>query len=171
MKGGSKISGEITKTIAKAKRVPGNRPRSVPHKRSFVQAVILSAAHYMGIIAALTTLVVFFLQPTHLATRVLMLCIVFIGVAWLLAFFKRRSTYCPLCKGTPLINSGALTHEKATRIWPFNHGVSAILSIIVTHQFRCMYCGTLYDLLKIPSHLAESEDLKRGDNYTPEDPS
>lgn len=164
-------SGESAQPLTKAKRVTGERARSVPHKRAFVRAVFLSAMHYMGILAALTTLVVFFLNPTHLATRVFMGCVVFIGITWLLAFFKRRSTHCPLCKGTPLINTGALTHQKATRIWPFNHGVSAILSIIATQKFRCMYCGTLYDLMKIPAHISEREEWKQRAEYTPDEPN
>lgn len=152
--------------LTKAKRVPCERARSVPHKQPFVRAVFLSAIHYMGILAALTTVVVFLLHPTHLATRVLIACIIFIGITWLLAFFKRRSTHCPLCKGTPLINSGALAHQKATKIWPFNHGVSATLSIIATQTFRCMYCGTAYDLMKIPSHLAAKGETKYSGEYT-----
>lgn len=163
--------GENTRYLPKGKRELSERARSVPHKQPYVRAVFLSAMHYMGILAALTTLVIFFVNPTHLATRVFMLSVGFLGFTWMLAFFKRRSTHCPLCKGTPLINTGALTHPKATRIWPFNHGVSAILSIIATQKFRCMYCGTLYDMMKIPAHIIEREDWKQHTDYTPDDPN
>lgn len=168
------ISCERTHPLPKATRITGERARSVPHKQPFVRAVSLSALHYMGILAAVTTLVIFFLNPTPLATQVLTGCIVFMGVTWLLTYFKRRATHCPLCKGTPLINSGAHAHQKAVRIWPFNHGVSATLSIIATQTFRCMYCGTAFDLFKTPSHLAEKYDANyRTDytTYTPDEPS
>ncbi|MBG7607085.1 MAG: hypothetical protein IZT59_03510 [Verrucomicrobia bacterium] len=90
----------------------------------------------------------------------------FTVVTWLISFFKRRHTHCPLCKGTPLINSGALAHQKATKTFPFNHGVSATISIIATHKSRCMYCGTLFDMLKIPSHNLGSRDTKYQADYT-----
>jgi DNA-directed RNA polymerase subunit RPC12/RpoP len=74
--------------------------------------------------------------------------IVFSGLLWLTAYFKRRAAKCPLCKGTPLLNSGAVPHPRARRIRPLNQGVSAMLSIMATQRFRCMYCGSDYDLLK-----------------------
>lgn len=110
----------------------------------------------MGILAAITTLIQYFIEPSRLATKVLIASLGFMAVTWLIAFFKRRSTHCPLCKGTPLINTGALPHRKAFRIFPFNHGVTATLPIIGTHKFRCMYCGTGFDILKRPSHLRDN---------------
>lgn len=162
----SRAKQDIGASAKKGKRMPETRARSVPHRQVFVRAVMLSAIHYLGIIAAATTLVVYFIQPTALAAKVFILCLVFTGVTWLISFFKRRHTYCPLCKGTPLINSGALAHQKATKIFPFNHGVSATLSIIVTQKFRCMYCGTLFDMLKTPSHSLGSGDPKYQADYT-----
>lgn len=132
--------------------------------------------HYMGIIASVTTLTVFFVNPTKLATEVFAASVAFTGISWFFAFFKRRNTHCPLCKGTPLINSGALTHRKAVRWFPLNHGVTAILSIIVSHKFRCMYCGTLFDLLKTPSYQqtyrSDTDPGKQasGETHTPADP-
>jgi hypothetical protein len=79
---------------------------------------------------------------------------------WIIAFFKRRAAHCPLCKGTPLLNSGARPHAKARRFYPFNHGMTATLSIIATQRFCCMYCGSDFDLLKTPSHRREA---RRGD--------
>ena len=61
---------------------------------------------------------------------------------------------------------GFTAHQKATKIWPLNHGVSATLSIIATQKFRCMYCGTLYDLMKIPSHLSGKDESKYSGEYT-----
>ncbi len=156
----------IGASVLKGKRLPETRARSVPHRREFVRAVFLSAIHYLGMIAAATTLVVFFFQPTPLATKVFILCIGFSVVTWLLSFFKRRHTHCPLCKGTPLINSGALAHQKATRIFPFNHGVSATISIIATQKFRCMYCGTQFDMLKTPSHQLGGGGTRYEGDYT-----
>lgn len=124
------------------------RARAVPHARPFKVAVFFSALHFLGLIATLTAMTSAWIRPNPLAPKVVIAGLVFSGVTWLIAYFKRRSTHCPLCKGTPLINSGALPHVRARRIGPFNHGVSAILAILATHRFRCMYCGSDFDLLK-----------------------
>ncbi len=128
--------------------------------------MILSAFFYLGIIAAATTLVMFFLHPTPLATKVLIGCLGITSVFWLLAFFSKRQTHCPLCKGTPLVNTGALAHQKAVRIFPLSHGTTATLSIIATQKFRCMYCGTPFDILKTPSHLQSYDDSRYSTGYT-----
>ena len=145
-------------TLSTAKALPPSRDkvsraRSLPSSRPFTVAVLFSALHYFGLIATGTAVALFLMEPSQLASRVIICGIIFCAFSWLLAFFKRRSAYCPLCKGTPLVNSGALAHSKAIRIFPFNHGVSATLSIIATQKFCCMYCGSDFDLLKTPSHL------------------
>lgn len=127
--------------------------RSLPSKRPFNVAVFFSSLYFLGLITTTTALVLFFLEPSPLARDFILGGIGFSVVTWLIAFFKRRAAYCPLCKGTPLINSGARPHSRAKRVPPFSHGVSATLSIIATQTFRCMYCGSDFDLLKTSSHL------------------
>ncbi len=124
------------------------RARSLPFKGPFVLAGFLSAIHYLSIIAWLTCLVMFAFQQNGTASKMVILTLCLVICTWLLAFIKRRSARCPLCKGTPLLNSGALPHGKAFRIPPLNHGTTATLSLICTQEYRCMYCGNLYDLLK-----------------------
>jgi len=128
------------------------RARSLPSSRPYNVAAFFSALHYFGLITTATAFVLFFMEPSQLATKVIVGGLAFSGVTWMIAFFKRRSAQCPLCKGTPLINSGALAHSRATRLYPLNHGVSATLSILATQTFRCMYCGSDFDLLKTPSY-------------------
>ncbi len=137
------------------------RARSLPSGRSFTVAVFFSALHYLGLITTTTALVLFLVEPDVLAMKMIVGGLVFSGATWLIAFFKRRSAHCPLCKGTPLINSGALAHSKATRLYPFNHGVTATLSVIATQTFRCMYCGSDFDLLKTPSYQRGKQDADR----------
>jgi len=131
-------------------RVRGGEPRarSLPFPGPFIVAGLLSAIHYLAALAWLTCMVLFFFQVTELAADLVLGSMILTIVTWILAFFKRRSARCPLCKGTPLLNSGALPHGKAFRIPPLNYGVTATLSLICTQEYRCMYCGNLYDLLK-----------------------
>jgi hypothetical protein len=129
------------------------RARSLPSGRPFRVAVFFFAIHYLGIVVAITALVCFIREPSQLASHILLGGMAFSAITWFIAFFKRRSAICPLCKGTPLFNSGARTHVRAKRIFPFNHGITATLSILATQRFRCMYCGSDFDLLKSPTRL------------------
>lgn len=135
------------------------RARSLPSSHPFNVAVFFSALHYLALITTVTAFVLFFKEQSQLAVKFIVGGTIFSVITWLIAFFKRRAAHCPLCKGTPLINSGALAHSKATRVFPFNHGVSSTLTILVAQRFCCMYCGSDFDLLKIPSHLRD----KNGD--------
>ncbi len=144
---------QITPPMAKE-----HRARSLPSASPFRVAVFFSSLHYLGWIATITTMVSFYLVPCHEATEVLIGCMVFCAITWLIAFFKRRNTFCPLCKGTPLMETGARVHVRAKRIFPCNHGVSATLTILATQKFRCMYCGSDYDLLKPPSRAMRGVD-------------
>ena len=128
--------------------------------RPFTVAVVWSALHYLGVITMITAFAFFFKEQSQLAVKVIIGSLAFSVVTWLIAFFKRRSAFCPLCKGTPLINSGALAHSRAVRFYPCNHGVTSTISIIATQTFRCMYCGSDFDLLKTPSHLRDKSESR-----------
>lgn len=71
-----------------------------------------------------------------------------VPLTWTFSFLARRHTQCPLCRGTPLLDSSASKHRKALRIPLFNYGNSAVLHLLLTGRFRCMYCGTPFQLLK-----------------------
>lgn len=135
------------------------RARSLPSSAPFDVAVFFSKLHFLGLIMILTSIGLFVNEPSQLTVRLILISIGFSVLTWILGFFRRRKAYCPLCKGTPLINSGARPHSGARRIFPFNHGVSATLSIIATQRFCCMYCGSDFDLLKTPSHLRDREEI------------
>jgi hypothetical protein len=101
---------------------------------------------------------VLFVQHPRLDTVLALIGSLGLAVAsWILGYFKRRAAMCPLCNGTPLLVSGALPHVKAVRIPPFNHGVSAVLSLVFTQRFTCMYCGCRFDMLKDSKHPPAAE--------------
>ena len=134
------------------------RARSLPSSRPFSVAVFFSALHFLALATTLTAGVLAIVDPSPLKIKVIIGGLAFSGVTWVIALLKRRCAHCPLCKGTPLINSGALPHSRATRLFALNHGVSATLSIIATQTFRCMYCGSDFDLLKTPSYQRGKRD-------------
>jgi len=151
--------GERTGSHAPAAPSGRVRARSLPSTAPFDIAVFFSKLHFLGLVMILTSIGLFVQEQNPLTVGLILTGVGFSIVAWIIAFFKRRSARCPLCKGTPLINSGARAHSKARRIFPFNHGVSATLSIIATQRFCCMYCGSDFDLLKVPSHLRDREEI------------
>lgn len=125
-----------------------SRARSLPAARPFRTAVFITTIYFFGLIVTGTAFVGVIIHRSETAGKILLYGAIFSAVAWFVAFFKRRSALCPLCKGTPLLNSRAFTHTRAWRMWPCNHGTTAILSIMATQKFRCMYCGSDFDLLK-----------------------
>lgn len=141
----------VEKTTARSTKSRVNHARSLPHCGPFNVAAAFSVVHYLSLAVTATALVLTITDPSALARSVFFVGIAISLVTWLVSFLKRRCAHCPLCKGTPMVNSGAYPHSRASRIFPLNHGVSATLAIITTQTFRCMYCGSDFDMLKPPS--------------------
>jgi hypothetical protein len=118
--------------------------------------MIWAVIHYLCLLACLTAVVVFLMNGNKTTAYFLIGTMVMSVLTWVHAYYRRRAAKCPLCKGTPLLNSGALPHARAVRLLPLNHGVTATLSLLCNQEFRCMYCGNLYDLFK-PTAAARKE--------------
>jgi hypothetical protein len=130
---------------------PYAKARSVHDKRPLNMAVFFTLVHYLCLIGFLTSLGILIAHPAPGSVPPVVAFAVATLVTWLVSFVRRRSARCPLCKGSPLYDSGAVKHAKAHRMRPLNHGATAVLSILFLNRFRCMYCGTPYDMLKAPS--------------------
>lgn len=125
--------------------------RSLPSNKPFYGVIAFVFLQWIGLASTITAAVLSFFQPEPRVLAIMVGGLIFSGLMWMIGILKRRKVYCPLCRGTPLIDTQARVHTRASRIWPISHGMTAILSILATHQFRCMYCGTDYDMLKGPS--------------------
>lgn len=135
----------------------GQRARSVPYKRPFVGAIIITVVFYLALVGVFAALFVFFSGPDPFTAAVLIGFGAASVVLWLVSFLKRRDARCPLCKGTPFLDSAARRHVHARRAFPFNYGTSAILGSIFKQKYTCQYCGTPFDLLKIPDKQARAK--------------
>jgi hypothetical protein len=128
------------------------RSRSMPYRGSFYVATFWTLFYIFWIITTITAVVMFLLyhknNPSHFFLYTVVIGVLFSLLSLIISFFKRRKALCPLCRGTPLLNNGARVHQKSLYIPPLNHGYTAIVSIVFTQKFCCMYCGTKYDLLK-----------------------
>ena len=146
-----------------ARRSFEERARSVPYRRTYVISVLLCALFYLSVVGALSTLVVTIRDRSLPMAGLLAFLVILSGIFWFLSFLKRRTATCPLCKGTPLLDTRALKHEKAVRFFPLNYGTTNVLRIMARLQFRCHFCGTPFDLLK-PIH-------GHGDHQAPGEPA
>jgi hypothetical protein len=131
-------------------RSNGYKARSIPtsYRKSFIVAVCFACLHYLCLVGLITSCALFAryrnLETCYIILGLLAACM----ATWIISFFLRHVARCPLCRGTPLLNTGAETHRDAFRIRPFNHGTTATLQISCCQRFRCMYCGSRYDMLK-----------------------
>lgn len=126
----------------------GERARSVPYKRPFVEAILFTVVFYLSLAATTTVLFTCFALQQTATAKLLGISIGASAVLWLFSFLRRRAARCPLCKGTPLADSGAHKHVEAKRFFPLNYGTSNVVRSIITQKFIYPYCGTPFDLLK-----------------------
>jgi hypothetical protein len=129
-----------------------SRARSLHDKRPYYGAVFFALVHYLCLIGFLTCATIMVINPKPPSVGPLVISLIICVFSWLVSFIKRRSVRCPLCKGTPLYDSGAVKNARAYRLPPLNYGNTAVLSILFLNRFRCMYCSTSYDMLKKSSN-------------------
>lgn len=130
------------------------RYRSIPYRAPFYMAVVWTLVHWCSIAATITLFVLFLIhhQSGHGGPykRPMIFAAATTVLTLIISHYKRRAARCPLCIGTPLINTGARTHKRSIKFGPLSESATSVMSIALTQQFRCMYCGTRYDLLKTP---------------------
>lgn len=138
-----------------------SRFRSVPHRAVFYRAIIWTFLHFFCLLSTAVVAFFFFFHRAKVDVaqykRFFLLGVAGSVFTLIVSYYQRRSARCPLCIGTPLLNTGARAHKKSQCFGPLNQGHSAVLSIIFTQKFRCMYCGTRYDLLRTPRNLRDPD--------------
>lgn len=137
------------------------KPRALSHSNHFFQAVVLYTVHLFCLIATITLIVLLMKTGHENAPTILAASIGISAFTGVIAYIKRRGTICPLCRSASLIGTRACRNERAKRIWPFSFAVSSMISIIFLQRFRCMHCGTDFDLLKEPRRQQLHKEEKR----------
>lgn len=110
-----------------------------------------SSLFFLSLTALFTSFLAYFITTSPVAVTFLIAFPILTIVIWSAAYLSRRKAYCPLCKGTPLLDSRASMHSRATRIFPLNYGTTNLLRMLLTRRFRCQFCGSPFDLLKVQS--------------------
>ena len=133
----------------KSRKMPYNqRARSLPHKHHYRISLWWAALFYTLVLCIVAAGIGFALEDNQ-DNAFLLIGLVFAAIIiWPLGYLSRKKATCPLCKGTPLLDSRASKHEKAVRFFPFNYGTTNILKAIIARRLRCHFCGTPFDLLK-----------------------
>lgn len=124
------------------------RARSLPHKYHYRISLAWAFFFYLILLAILTAAIGLSLKDSKENTFLLIGLVFFAIPVWLLGFLSRKKASCPLCKGTPFLDSQASKHVKAFRILPLNYGTTNIVRALITCRFRCHFCGTPFDMLK-----------------------
>lgn len=124
------------------------RSRSLPHKHHYWTSLAWAVVFYLLLVAILTAGIGLALNDRQ-ENAFLLLGLIFATIpVWVFGFLARKRASCPLCKGTPLLDSQASKHIKAFRILPLNYGTTNILRALITRRIRCHFCGTPFDMLK-----------------------
>ncbi len=74
--------------------------------------------------------------------------LVLFAVARCVAFCLARHLNCTLCHGTVMQEKNCRKHARAVRLPLLSHRNTAVLSVVATGSFCCMYCGTPFRLKK-----------------------
>jgi hypothetical protein len=145
-------AGTLENKQASQRKLPlERRCRSVPYRRPFIVAILYTLVFYIALVGFVTLVVTFFLVPQEMKRIVAYLVAAMLpacGILWTISYFKRRKASCPLCKCTPFLDNLAHKHQKAFKVRPFNHGTTAVFNVVLSQRWRCMYCGTPFDILK-----------------------
>lgn len=136
------------------------RARPLPFQRHFLRSIYYSAVVFILATTAATMVYCYCQSPSPEGVKPIVAVMVLTFVCWLVGFFNRKKASCPLCKGTPLLDTGASPHQKAVRIFPLNCGTTNLLRSFFTRRFRCQFCGTPFDYLKPSGRGIEYETEK-----------
>ena len=77
-----------------------------------------------------------------------LVCIGVFVIARLSAAWNTHRLACPLCHGMVLHEKRCRKHRDARKIPLIGYRATAVLSLLFTGNFSCMYCGTLFRLKK-----------------------
>ena len=133
------------------------KARSLPFPQHFMASLRLSAVTFLFFICTLTSGACLYFVPTPENSYILIALLLATIVSWIIGFFARKRATCPLCKGTPFLDSKARVHQKAIRFFPLNYGTTNLIRATFTRRFRCHFCGSPFDILKIIANGADYE--------------
>ena len=125
------------------------RARSLPFPQHFHSSLRWLAITLLFFICFITSGACLYFAPSPENAYILIAFLVVTIITWIIGFLVRKRATCPLCKGTPFLDSRARVHQKAIRFFPLNYGTTNLIRACLTRRFRCHFCGSPFDLLKV----------------------
>ncbi len=124
------------------------RPRHFPRPGR----VLLTACLLLVAFASLAGFITFGVQMwlTHDSERGIYAlgCIGLFVITRVWAAWYTHRMHCPLCHGLVLHEKRCRKHRDAKKIPLLSYRATAVLGLLFTGVFSCMYCGTLFRLKK-----------------------
>jgi hypothetical protein len=75
-------------------------------------------------------------------------CLALFIASRLSAFVLSGRLHCGLCHGAVMTETGCRKHADAVRVRPLSYRATAVLGVLLTLSFKCMYCGMRFRLWK-----------------------
>lgn len=122
------------------------RKRHFPRSAKLFLVALLMMAAFLGFLAFLAGAIGMAITRAEMWGWLALAGLGTIVVSRVVVFVLADSLNCPLCHGAVMKVRRCRKHQDAFRLWPLSHRASAVLSLLTTFGFRCMYCGTGYRL-------------------------
>ena len=124
------------------------RARSHPRSLRLLFGAAMCMAFWLSILGTMASLFLILSGKPGPWQRVVVGCLVSTAVTLVIMLGITLTEKCPLCHGTPLHERRCHKHRLAQRLPFFTYRFTAVLAILFTMGFRCMYCGTPFRLFK-----------------------
>lgn len=108
--------------------------------------VVLALTTWVSFPATLFFLGKLLIEPAKDTKTHLVISIVALLLSYLLGLALSASAKCSLCHSTPFLQRRHRKHQLANALPMLTYRASAILHVLLTGRFRCMYCSTPYRL-------------------------
>ena len=124
------------------------RPRHFPRPGRAVFTALLLVLAFVAFVGFLVCGLKLWLTEGKEWGEYALACMAVFVIARLCAAWNTHRLTCPLCHGTVLHEKRCRKHKEARKLPLIGYRATAVLSLLCTGLFSCMYCGTLFRLKK-----------------------
>ena len=144
------MSSQVKSLLARRSHVADWERTQKPRvwKGQFRLAIIalLALTSYFALPATLYFTIRLLLEPQGGWQIAAALSLVAFTVSFIIGLILSAITKCALCHGSPLLGKRCRKHVLANKLPLLTYRASAILHLICTGKFRCMFCSTPFRL-------------------------
>ena len=122
------------------------KPRVWKGQFKLLLIALLGLISYLALPGLIFTTVHLLLNPTDGWQKWTLLCFIAFTGSLILGYILSSTVRCNLCQGSPMLVKKCRKHVLANKLPCLGYRASAILHLLFTGRFRCMYCSTPYRL-------------------------